>query len=209
MKRSLLEAFPEVKEEENDVDYELPSKIQKALPDTSSSPQRATAKAKHVIKLNDHSNIAVHHVRSEKDSHLQQPKIQINQAGIYSVSYSPEPATFVGPNGEHSHDSNGTYMLFLDPRPDLEEDDVENVSAPVSATRETQLQVAQPRITKKEGPAFPPMILSLVIPEHIANGSNPLLLPEGFTPANSLIEITCQVVDISITTSDITTSERN
>ena len=43
-------------------------------------------------------------------------------------------------------------MLFLDPRPDLDDDtdmDMENTSAPVSATHETQLQVSTPTIAKK------------------------------------------------------------
>ncbi len=37
------------------------------------------------------------------------------------------------------------------------------------------------------------MIISLVIPDEIANGSNPLVLPEGLNPTDSLMEITCQV----------------
>lgn len=89
--------------------------------------------------------------------------------------------------------NNSTYMLFLDPRPDLDDSDVENSSAPVSATHENQLDIATPRVGTKSEASFPPMIISLVIPEHIANGSNPLLLPEGLDATNSLMEITCQV----------------
>ncbi len=46
-------------------------------------------------------------------------------------------------------DANTTYMLFLDPRPDLDEAEVENTSASVSSTHETQLEVATPRAVKK------------------------------------------------------------
>lgn len=195
-RRGLLEAFPEVSDEENDTEsFEPSAKFSKALPlPDSSSPKSVNPPAtstRHVIRLAGASSTPL----NKSNQH----KIEINKAGVFTVSYSPSPTEFSGT--EHSHDggANSTFMLFLDPRPDLEDDsDVENASAPVSSTHETQLEVATPMVKKE----FPPMIISLVIPEELANGSNPLLLPEGLNPSNSLMEITCQVVDISITTSE-------
>jgi hypothetical protein len=203
-KRSLLEAFPEVKEEENDTDfmYESPAKFPKALPD-SQATEKVVSEAradKHVIHLTAGDSPAPH--RNPQQKGYVQRKLEINKAGVFTVSYSPEPVKFVDSNDEHLHDeANSTYMLFLDPRPDLDDSDVENASAPVSATHETQLEVATPRIVQKDNPELPPMIISLVIPKHIANGSNPFA-PEGVSPTDSLMEITCQVIDISITTSE-------
>lgn len=201
-KRSLLEAFPEVKEEENDTDfmYESPAKFPKALPD-SQIPASESSQARadrHVIHLTAGDSPAPQ--RNQQKGYLQR-KLAINKAGVFTVSYSPEPVKFVE-DDQHLHDeANSTYMLFLDPRPDLDDSDVENASAPVSATHETQLEVATPRIVQKDNPELPPMIISLVIPKHIANGSNPFA-PEGVSPTDSLMEITCQVIDISITTSE-------
>jgi hypothetical protein len=202
IKRNLLEAFPEVRDEENDT--EPLSKLTKPFPfeasaSPSSTPTTHTHNPRHVIRLAGHSSTPPH---TPPKTHQQ---IEINRAGVFTVSYSPDPATFIN-SGEHSHGegSNSTFMLFLDPRPDLDDDtdmDMENTSAPVSATHETQLQVSTPTIAKKSE-NFPPMIISLVFPEDFANGSNPLLLPEGLNPENSLMEITCKVVDISITTSE-------
>lgn len=206
MRRSLLEAFPEVKEEENDTDsvYERSSKIPKIFPDTT--PQESSKQTRQVVTLN--TNTPSPRPTTPNTPHTQihptaapnrglQRKIEINQAGIFKVSYSPEPATFVD---EEEESNNSTYMIFLDPRPDLDDSDVENSSAPVSSTHETQLEITTPRVAKKDDTSLPPMIINLVIPDSIANGSNPLLLPEGLNPSDSLMEITCQVVDISITT---------
>eukprot|EP00026_Physarum_polycephalum_P004772 Phypoly_transcript_04796.p1 GENE.Phypoly_transcript_04796~~Phypoly_transcript_04796.p1 ORF type:complete len:601 (+),score=111.18 Phypoly_transcript_04796:104-1804(+) len=203
--RGLLEAgpLPEVKDEENDTESFDQVKFTKALPfDTPAAPAQAShahAAPRQVIRLAGHSSTPPSPPNTKN-----QQKIEINRAGVFTVSYSPDPATFINNNGEHSHaqGSNSTFMLFLDPRPDLEDDtENENTSAPVSATHETQLQVATPSLAKKTE-NFPPMIISLAFPEDFANGSNPLLLPEGLNPENSLMEITCQVVDISITTSE-------
>lgn len=199
VKRSLLEAFPEVKEEENDTDfmYESPAKLPKALPEIPAEQSVSQARAdRHVIHLTAGDSPAPHRAPPKG---LLQRKLAINKAGVFTVSYSPEPVSFVDSNDQHLHDeANSTYMLFLDPRPDLDDSDVENASAPVSATHETQLEVAT-RV--KDNPELPPMIISLVIPKHIANGSNPFA-PEGVSPTDSLMEITCQVIDISITTSE-------
>lgn len=204
VKRSLLEAFPpeiEVKEEENDTDfmYESPSKLPKALPvpDSQAAEKVSQARAdRHVIHLTAGDSPAS---RPQKKGFLQRNP-EINKAGVFTVSYSPQPVNFVDSNDQHMHDeANNTYMIFLDPRPDLDDSDVENASAPVSATHETQL--ATPRVVAKDNPDLPPMIISLVIPKHIANGSNPFA-PEGVSPTDSLLEITCQVIDISITTSE-------
>lgn len=202
-KRGLLEAFPEVKDEEIDSDYESAAKFPRALPykDEVSSPASSTTYTKennrHVIRFGSSSTQTYNSPKFTQS-------LEINKAGVFSVSYTPKPASFLDNDGKHTHEgTNNTFTLILDPRPDLEDDtDVENTSAPVSATHGTQIQVSSPGVAKKSEGQFPPMIISLVIPEDIANGSNPLLLPEGLNPSNSLMEITCQVVDISITTSE-------
>jgi hypothetical protein len=201
LKRSLLEAFPEVKEEENDTEpFASAAKLPKVLPYAPPTPATPTLPSpRHVIRLAGSSSTP-----PTSSARKTQQKFEIKPAGVFTVSYSPDPAKFVDPNGEHTHEegSNSTFHLILDPRPDLDDADIENASAPVSSTHETQLEVASPASPKKQEQNFPPMIISLVIPDDIANGSNPLLLPEGLNPSNSLMEITCQVIDISITTSE-------
>eukprot|EP01111_Echinosteliopsis_oligospora_P009674 TRINITY_DN2871_c0_g2_i1.p1 TRINITY_DN2871_c0_g2~~TRINITY_DN2871_c0_g2_i1.p1 ORF type:complete len:580 (-),score=150.59 TRINITY_DN2871_c0_g2_i1:105-1844(-) len=141
-------------------------------------------------------------------------RVDVKPAGIYKVSYSSEPANFLS-SQEHVHESeeaNKTYMLFLDPRPDLaDEADVTvstsssspSSSSSSSSSSHSTLQV-QSYIKQEVAKTLPPMIINLVIPENIANGTNPLVLPAGSNAADSLMEVTCQVTDISITTTERT-----
>lgn len=198
--RGLLEAYPEVKDEDMDMEP-----YAKALPYVKDTPSQTITTTKdtnnrHVIRFATSSSSA-----SPSNTAKYQQSLEMNKAGVFSVSYTPKPASFVDHEGQHSHDSknNKTFTLILDPRPDLSDDEnIENSSSSVSASHENQIQVSTPGIAKKNEGQFPPMIISLVIPEDIANGSNPLLLPEGLNPSNSMMEITCQVVDISITTTE-------
>jgi len=174
-KRTMLEAFPEVLDEDND-DYndisvrQLPEKVS-----ASESPSPAPHRHIHPI--------------------------EVQSAGIFKVSYSTKPAQFLPVGNEkdtpHEHDSdngNRTYMLFLDPRPDL----VDQHEPDVDTTSSTGL-------VPMKSPSLPPMIISLVVPKDIGkNGSFPLLPNEGVRAEDSLVEITCQVLDVSITTTETT-----
>lgn len=86
-------------------------------------------------------------------------------------------------------------MLFLDPRPDLDNDNEEK-EAVTTVSKSSDLQVSRPdhshikHVVDRNG--LPPMIITLVVPNHIANGSNPLFPKEG--GSSSLMEVTCQVI---------------
>jgi regulator of replication initiation timing len=184
-KRNILEAFPEVMDEDTDDFYDK----SKQLADNLVVPQKV-----------------------QVPRQLIQSPIQVKPAGIYKVSYSPEPAKFWTPETiyEHSHsgdNNNNTYMLFLDPRPDLENevDLATPTPASTSASKSSDLQVSTHTHVKNvidPGNGLPPMIISLMVPNHIANGSNPLFPKDGYHSSDTLVEVTCQVVDISITTSE-------
>jgi hypothetical protein len=188
--RSLLEALPEVLDEDVDMDDYAP-----ALEDPA--PRRPIEEHKHL----PHPQEVSKHVPQ-----LIQPPIHVQPAGIFKVSYSPEPANFLPPEPSgkhtHTHGGNNTYMLFLDPRPDLNEKMDDN--SPVTPASSSDLQVPSTStfIKKVSDSILPPMIISLVVPSNIANGSNPFMPPDGVRSSDSLLEITCQVVDISITTSE-------
>jgi len=139
--------------------------------------------------------------------------LRVEPAGIYSVSYSPDPAIILADAPSVKIEDNGensTYMLFLDPRPDLVDNDGEiNTPPSTDLTKASDLQVSTYTHTKHviDRKGLPPMIISLVVPNHMANGSNPLFPKDS--SSDSLVEITCQVVDISITTSERTTQTAN
>jgi len=186
-KRSILEAFPEVKDEDGEDFFES---NKKQLISTSEA---------------DKMIVPVLEKKQVQRQVIQHP-IQVRPAGIYKVSYSPEPAQFlptekaVDNQGEHIHSNgdNSTYMLFLDPRPDLENDSDTELT---TMSKSSDLQVSTSTHIKIDRAGLPPMIISLVVPNHIANGSNPLFPKEGYS-SDSLMEVTCQVMDVSITTSE-------
>jgi len=190
-KRSIMEVFPEVNDEDADDIYD------------HSNKKRLIASENDNVIIPDKKTMQV-------QRQIIEHPIQVKPAGIYKVSYSPDPAKFLAPKPlvnqpEHSHDKedNSTYMLFLDPRPDLD-NDVEISTPSDSPSKSSDLQVSTHTHIKNvidPGHGLPPMIISLVVPNHIANGSNPLFPKEGYT-SDSLMEITCQVMDISITTSE-------
>lgn len=188
-KRSILEAFPEVMDEDDDF-YE-----------NNNSKQLATKEEVDTLVLPVPAKKVEVHTHAVQRQIIESPIVK--PAGIYKVSYSPEPAKFWV---QQENENNSTYMLFLDPRPDLEANESDaGVATPPPQSTSSDLQVSTHTHVKNvihPGNGLPPMIISLVVPNHIANGSNPLFPKEGYHTADSLMEITCQVVDISITTSE-------
>lgn len=165
---------------------------------------------KQLISTDDKIIVPVVEHKEQVQRQIIQHPIHVKPAGIYKVSYSPEPAQFLPPEtvvGARDHsssnkDDNSTYMLFLDPRPDLDnENDAEITAPPVSKSSDLQVSTHAHIKHVLDRNGLPPMIISLVVPSHIANGSNPLFPKEGYS-ADSLMEVTCQVMDVSITTSE-------
>lgn len=123
LQRGILE-YPEVKDEENDTDLYEPSakyaKVSSFSESQVNQPSEARAD-KHVIRLTadqpsqTSTTSATSSLRyaaptaapatttTTKDILLHR-KIEINPAGIFKVSYSPEPATAYDSNGQHSHE---------------------------------------------------------------------------------------------------------
>eukprot|EP01112_Ceratiomyxa_fruticulosa_P014049 TRINITY_DN3_c0_g1_i4.p1 TRINITY_DN3_c0_g1~~TRINITY_DN3_c0_g1_i4.p1 ORF type:complete len:627 (+),score=171.25 TRINITY_DN3_c0_g1_i4:283-2163(+) len=160
---------------------------------------------------------------SSRDRNLPLPDayslpLVVKRAGTYEVSYTPNPRKYLESEEKaHSHTHTRTlkkgsdntdwmqnstsYMLYLDPRPEIstssmgDGDDIQ-----ISNKQESEHSTTTHTFVKYAEGGLPPMIISLVLPSEITNGTNPLLPPKDVNPEDSIIELTCKVIDVSLTT---------
>jgi len=142
----------------------------------------------------------------------------VKRAGTYEVSYTPNPNKYLpssSPKGHshtHTHRSGAdekdwmanstSYMLYLDPRPDSSSTmgDGDDIQLHNKGNMEENSHTTTHTFVKYSEGGLPPMIISLILPSDLTNGTNPLLPPKDVNPEDSIIELTCKVLDVSLTT---------